>query len=419
MKRRTLRIFVILALLSIIGIVVTQLFWFKKAYENNVQEFDQNCNIALKEVVKDILKFNNRTNFPIDPVVKLKDNYYAVMVNDQINGIVLEHYLQTELKKFNIHQGFEFSIYDCANKKIVYGGYVEGEGKYLPNEQPNLPTFKTDNYYFTVYFPHITSTIVAQMTLWTYSTGILLLVVIFFSYSLFVILKQKRLSEIQRDFINNMAHEIRTPLSTITISAQTLKNPNIIENPQRLLNYSTIIMNEAIKLKNQVDRVLSIADFEHQLKLKIEPTPIHELIEKTASQFQIQENKTVNFTFHFDSKINLVNIDALHMANLISNFIDNSIKYSKEIVNIKISTELLQANKISIHFEDDGLGISKENQKRIFTKFYRVPTGDVHTIKGFGIGLNYVALIVKAHKGTLQVNSDLHKGCKFTINLAL
>jgi two-component system phosphate regulon sensor histidine kinase PhoR len=419
MKRRTLGIFMLLALISIVGIVVTQVYWFKKAYENNEQEFDKNVTIALKEVVKGILNYNNIHTVPVDPVQQITANYYAVMVNDRIHADVLEHYLQTELKKFNINQGFEYSIYDCANKKIVYGGYLEGELADKFTEKHHLPQWKEDNYYFTVYFPHKAGGIIGEMTIWLYLSGIILVVVIFFSYSLFVILKQKRLSEIQRDFINNMAHEIRTPLSTITISAQTLKNPEIIHSPQRLLNYATIIMDEAVKLKNQVERVLSIADSESKMKINPEAVDMHKLIEQVANQLIHNSTKKVSFSFIPHAKNGIVNGDKLHLGNLISNLIDNSIKYTYEDVVITITTLNKNANTIEIQVLDNGVGISKENQKKIFDKFYRVPTGNIHNTKGFGIGLNYVALITKAHKGSITVQSENNNGTTFTITLPI
>jgi len=418
MKRRTIRIFVVLALISIIGIVITQVYWFNKAYQNNEQEFNKNVNIALKEVVKGILKYNNIFTTPVDPVKQLTPNYFAVMVNDQINAEVLEHYLQTELIKFNIRQGFEYGIYDCTTEKIVYGGYVEGEGIFKPNEKNHLPKWKGSNYYFTVYFPHKASGIVGQMNLWLYSSAIIIIVVIFFSYSLFVILKQRRLSEIQRDFINNMAHEIRTPLATITISAKTLKDPEIANNPQRLLNYATIITDEAIKLKNQVERVLSIADSESAMKLNIENVDVHQLILTVSKQLVSNtDNKKVSFKFEPKAIQFIVSADKMHLSNLIANLMDNSIKYSKEEVEITISTFNNLPNTIEIHFTDNGLGISKDNQKKIFDKFYRVPTGNIHNAKGFGIGLNYVSLIAREHRGSIKVSSVLNSGSTFIVTL--
>ncbi|MFZ4799239.1 MAG: sensor histidine kinase [Bacteroidia bacterium] len=302
----------------------------------------------------------------------------------------------------------------------MVGGYVDGDDNFKPADKTNLPQWKADNYYFTIYFPHKTSGIVGQMALWLYSSAVVLIIVIFFSYSLFVILKQRRLSEIQRDFINNMAHEIRTPLTTIAISAQTLKDPEIVNNPQRLLNYSTIITDEANKLKNQVERVLSIADSETKLQLNFENFDIHELIDQTTKQLiNNTTNKIITYHFYPNALQSVLNADKLHIGNLIANIIDNAIKYSFDEVEINITTLNKNTNNITIQISDNGFGILKENQKKIFNKFYRVPTGNIHNTKGFGIGLNYVSLITKAHKGTIGLQSELNKGTTFILTLPI
>jgi len=418
LSSKTIRIFVVLALISILGIMLTQFFWFKKASDNHEREFKKNLNIALKEVVKGILKYNNTRGFPPDPVKQVDENTYIVMVNDQINSAVLEHYLVTEFKKFNINQSFEFSIYDCANQKMVEGRYVEGQKESVLVQSKNLPGFKRDNYYFTVYFPHMKSSLFWQMDVWLFSTAVLLIVVVFFGYSLFVILRQKRLSEIQRDFINNMTHEIRTPISTIAISAETLKSPDIIQTPQRLLNYATIIQDEAIKLKTQVERVLSVADNESKIKLYFEKFDLHALIKSVSEQMIMNDKgKKVELVLDFQAQNSIIKADKLHISNLITNLIDNSMKYSYDEVVITIHTANTKENKLEISFSDNGIGISKEHQKRIFDKFYRVPKGNIHDVKGFGIGLNFVMLITKMHNGSIKVISALNQGTMFKLIL--
>jgi two-component system phosphate regulon sensor histidine kinase PhoR len=418
LSSKTIRIFVVLALISILGIMLTQFFWFKKASDNHEREFKKNLNIALKEVVKGILKYNNTRGFPPDPVKQVDENTYIVMVNDQINSAVLEHYLVTEFKKFNINQSFEFSIYDCANQKMVEGRYVEGQKESVLVQSKNLPGFKRDNYYFTVYFPHMKSSLFWQMDVWLFSTAVLLIVVVFFGYSLFVILRQKRLSEIQRDFINNMTHEIRTPISTIAISAETLKSPDIIQTPQRLLNYATIIQDEAIKLKTQVERVLSVADNESKIKLYFEKFDLHALIKSISEQMIMNDKgKKVELVLDFQAQNSIIKADKLHISNLITNLIDNSMKYSYDEVVITIHTANTKENKLEISFSDNGIGISKEHQKRIFDKFYRVPKGNIHDVKGFGIGLNFVMLITKMHNGSIKVISTLNQGTMFKLIL--
>jgi two-component system phosphate regulon sensor histidine kinase PhoR len=176
-------------------------------------------------------------------------------------------------------------------------------------------------------------------------------------------------------------------------------------------------MDEAVKLKNQVERVLSIADSESKMKINAEIIDMNELINKITSQLLDNSSKKVAFNFIAGAKNAIVNGDKLHLGNLISNLVDNSIKYSYDDVHITITTKNKTPDTLEIQVTDNGVGISKENQKKIFDKFYRVPTGNIHNAKGFGIGLNYVALITKAHKGTIMVQSEEKAGATFIITL--
>ncbi len=415
MRNRTIKTFVVLAIVSIVGIIVTQIFWFKQAFDKTEQEFNRSLNIALTQTLKGILLYNNSSVLPVDPIQKLDHNYFAVMVNDQINADVLEHYLRNEFDKLNIHQSFEYRIFDCKNEQLVYGGYVEG--KMSDDEETvrrNLPVWKPDNYYFTVYFPNKTLDIVSGMSLWLFSSFVLFVVLIFFAYSLFVILKQKRLSEIQKDFINNMTHEIKTPVSIISASAETIRNPSIVEQPQRLLTYANIIIEESNRLKAQVERVLTLADSNRTIKLNIEKINLEELTRNIVDSLSEKEKNNIDIIYEFKASNTFVIGDEIYLSQLISNIVDNAIKYSKDKLILKIQTYNTNQS-ISIVFTDNGLGIAKEHLNKIFDKFYRVPTGNRHDVKGFGIGLNYVKLIAKLHKAKVSVDSVLGEGTSFTI----
>lgn len=417
MRNKTIKIFVVLAITSIIGIIGTQIFWYKKAFDKSESEFNRSLHIALNQSLKGVLLYNNTTTIPLDPIKKLEHNYYAVMVNDQINADVLEHYLKTEFQKLNIRQSFEYRIFDCANEQLMYGGYVEGENSF-DKEKVNrtLPVLKSDNYYFTVYFPHQTFDIVTSMSLWLFSSFVLFIVLIFFTYSLFVILKQKRLSEIQKDFINNMTHEIKTPVSIISASAETIRNPSIVEQPQRLINYANIIIEESNRLKLAIDRVLSIADTDRIIKYNTDRINIHNLIEEVTNSICNQSKKNINLKFNFKAKNYSVLGDEFYLSNLISNLTENAIKYSGDDLIFQIESKNV-GNCIELAFTDNGIGIDKKYLTKIFDKFYRVPTGNLHDAKGFGIGLSYVKQIVKLHKGNIKVNSELNKGTTFVIQL--
>ncbi|MDN5204070.1 HAMP domain-containing sensor histidine kinase [Fulvivirgaceae bacterium BMA10] len=419
MSRNTIRLVIILATVSLVGITVIQIFWVRKAFDLREKQFNQRVNIALKTVVDDINRCNNYPPSTINPIKQLSSNYYTVMVNNFIDPLQLEEFLTLEFKKKEIVSDFEYGIYDCSNEKMVYGNYVNLDSRTRnKTKAPSFPKLDRENYYFGVYFPTKDGNLISKMGIWSFSSAMLLIVIVFFGYALFVILKQKRLSEIQKDFINNMTHEFKTPISTITISSEVLKNPDIINNPRRLLNYATIIQEESQRLKKQVDRVLQMASIEKQeINLKKEKVDVHEIINQAIQNIQASlDEKKGKIACDLKATASIVSADKLHLTNIIYNLLDNALKYCKQVPSIKIFTESIK-NGIRISLRDNGIGISSENQKKIFNKFYRVPTGNVHDVKGFGLGLNYVKVMVRAHRGEVSLVSSLDVGSTFSIYL--
>ena len=256
------------------------------------------------------------------------------------------------------------------------------------------------------------------MGIWTFSSIVLLIVVIFFTYTLFVILRQKRLSEVQRDFINNMTHEFKTPISTISVSSEVLKDPGIIQQPQRLQNYANIIQKESNRLRNQVDRVLQMATMDiEKLELKKEEVDIEEVIQSVCESIRPSLNaKNGKLLYDNHAGSMLIKADKLHLTNILYNLLDNAVKYTHRDVVINIETIKISEG-IQILISDNGEGINKDHLKYIFNKFYRVPKGDVHDVKGFGLGLHYVKLVVQAHGGKISVSSTPGKGSTFKLIL--
>ncbi|MBX2947374.1 MAG: HAMP domain-containing histidine kinase [Cyclobacteriaceae bacterium] len=419
MKSSTIRLIVVLATISILGISVTQVYWVKRAFGLKEAEFDRQVNTALINVATQIFSLNNTPSPANNPVKQISTNYYVVMVNSEIDASLLEFLLRSEFERRNIQADFEYGIYDCTHEKMVYGNYVKLSDKASKREQnPNLPKWADAGYYFGVHFPNREAQILNQMGIWSFSTAVLLIVIVFFGYTLFVILKQKRLSEIQKDFINNMTHEFKTPISTIAVSTEVLKDTNIIQQPERLLQYATIIENENRRLKQHVERVLQMAKLDKEdVGLKKEVVNLHELIQEVVQSIGLAlREKQGSIQLNLSAVSANLQADKHHLTNVIFNLLDNAIKYCTDKPSITIRTEL-KGEVLSLTVEDNGIGISDENKRRIFQKFYRVPTGNVHDVKGFGLGLHYVKQIVEAHRGRITVTSEPGNGCAFTILL--
>jgi two-component system phosphate regulon sensor histidine kinase PhoR len=387
-------------------------------------------NLALENVANHIFDYNKMVAPAGKIVDQVSTNYFVVLLNGSIDSNLLGYLIKTEFDKRKITTDYQYGVYDCADQCMVGGNYYAPVKNFpQPSTPPTLPSqisltelpaTQTDGYYFGVRFFNIEANLVSQMGIWVFSSGVLLIVIFFFAYALFVILKQRRLSEVQKDFINNMTHEFKTPLSTIAISTGVLKDPKIVHTPERLLNYATIIENETHRLKQQVERVLQMARWEKSsLNLKREPLSLHQLVSESVQNNLFAVEKTGGMiSLQLKAKRDAVIADKLHVSNVLYNLIDNAVKYCKRHPSITISTES-NGQLIILAVADNGIGISEENQKKIFHRFYRVPTGNVHDVKGFGLGLNYVKLVVEAHGGKITVESKVDNGTTFRIVLPL
>ncbi len=405
MKSSSIRFIVILGALCIIGITVTQWYWVRRAFDLKEAEFDRTVSTALFNVANKIFEINKTPSPAVNPVKQVSTNYFVVQVNSDVDASLLEFLLKSEFEKRNIAADFEYGLYDCSSGKMTDGDY---------------DPFQPDAYHFGVQFPNREAHLINQMGIWSFSSMVLLLVILFFAYSLFVILKQKRLSEIQKDFINNMTHEFKTPISTIAVSTQVLKNPDIVHHPERLLNYTTIIEKENTRLKHQVERVLQMAKFDKEdVGLKKEKVDMHQIIRDAIENTTLSLRER-NGTIHCDLQAvsHIIDADRLHLTNVLYNLIDNAIKYCSGNPEIIVKTESA-GGSFYISVKDNGIGIARENHKKVFQKFYRVPTGNIHDVKGFGLGLHYVRSVVSAHRGRVKLESDLGNGSLFNISLPI
>ncbi len=420
MSRNTIRLILVVGTFSIIGILLIQAYWVIKNYELKEKEFDLTVRLILKNVAENILKYNHNTSPLVDPVQEISPDFFTVKVNDKIDSNLLGGLLRNEFLKEGIKTDIFYSIYDCMGKKIDGSGMVcfDSTSECTATMTGHLPDWNYDNFYFSVYFPEREKVLLSEMKLWLFSTIVLIVVIIFFAYVLFVVFQQKRLSEIQKDFINNMTHEFRTPISTILISCEVLKDSKITDNPQRLNSYAAIIESQAHRLNQHIERVLQMAKTDKgYIQLKHEQINIHDLLLEAISKINSSGNNdrlTIENNFLAENPIFVG--DRLHLLNIVYNLLDNSIKYCKKDPKVIITTKENNSD-IKISLADNGIGIASEYQKKVFDKFFRVPSGNVHNVKGFGLGLNYVKNIVKAHHGKIELKSQIEQGSVFTVTL--
>lgn len=411
---------IILAAISIVGITFTQIYWVRRAFNMHENQFYRDVSSSLRSVAQQIFEINKTPSPANNPVDQVSSNYFTVTINGPIDASLLEFLLITEFEKRNITD-FEYGIYNCSDQCMIGGNYITPKAKTVSNF-PETPRIKLNNdgYFFAVHFPKVEANLISQMGIWGFSSAVMLLVIFFFVYTLFVILKQRRLSEIQKDFINNMTHEFKTPISTIAISTEVLKDPGIVHTPERLLNYATIIQNENHRLKQQVERVLQMARSDKEdIGLKKEQVDVHDLIHEAVKNVSPSlEARHGKIQLELNAKRSFTQVDKLHFINVFNNLLDNAIKYNLNAPEIIIRTSDTQ-KCLTVSVADNGIGISEDNQKKVFHKFYRVPTGNLHDVKGFGLGLNYVKLIVRKHGGKVSLQSHVEKGSTFIIEIPL
>ncbi len=418
MRKNTIRLVILLGTVSVIGIILIQIYWVRKAFDLKEKQFDQTIQIALRNTAEKLADYGQFALPNQNLINQVSTDYYVVNVNNSIDAKALEFYLVSEFEKLGVNTDFEYGIYDCSSDKMVYGNYITVTKTVENKPLKNLPKLGKFVYYFGVYFPERSSYIISKMDNWELTSIILLVVIVFFGYAMFIILQQRRLSEIQRDFINNMTHEFKTPLSTIVISSETLSDSGIVNTPERLSTYVGIIKEEAERLNRHVERVLQSAKTERSgFKLNKEIIDLHALLTNVLDNFKVNiQNINGRTEVNTNAVHHFVLADKQHLTNVIFNLLDNAVKYSDKSPVITVST-YNNGNKLFLSIKDNGTGIEKDYRKRIFDKFFRVPSDNVHNVKGFGLGLAYVKSIVTAHKWKIQLESEINKGSNFIIEM--
>lgn len=420
MSQKTIRLVILFAAISLLGIGGFQLFWVNKAFNLESKQFDERVFVALSNIARTVQKVNQDTSDLYAPVQQISSNFYIVSTNDTLHPFLLENILTKEFENRNIKTAFEFVIYDCFTDSIVFGKNVplEKDDKSFINFASKNERWTESTHYFGVFFPEKSSYIISAMDFWVFSTAFILIVMLFFSYTIWVILKQKRIAEIKTDFINNMTHELKTPISTISLSIDVLASDGIINNPERLKNYARIIKEENNRLKTQVEKVLQMASIESSnITLEKKEVDVHQLLSNTIKSFDlILKTKNGEIMTKFTSTNFVIIGDPFHLGNVFFNLIDNAIKYSTDAPRIEIET--FESNQgVIVDFKDNGIGIPEKDQKYIFDKFYRVTNGDLHDVKGFGLGLNYASTMMKLHNGYIKLKKNTPHGSIFSLFL--
>lgn len=342
-------------------------------------------------------------------------------IKERLTDCELDTIISTELRNRGIPLRYEYCVTNNEGNKMLMSNCPEGKAEALLKSKYRTQLFPNDLFskpnFLVIGFPGSISYVLSSMWLMLVGSSVFTLIILFvFMYTIQVIIRQKKISDIKSDFINNMTHEFKTPIATISLAADSLKNPKVVADPEKMDYFTRIIREENKRMNAQVEHVLQMAQIEKgELSLRKEDVNLHEIILQAVDLIRLQvESREGMLTAELNSTNPVVKADMLHLSNVIFNLLDNANKYSPGKPAIVITTEDLDLG-VLVKVKDSGMGMSRDTIKKIFEKFYRVPTGNIHNIKGFGLGLSYVKAIVEQHHGWIDVKSEPGKGSTFEV----
>jgi len=412
-RKRNLQIIIIVSALSLLGLIFMQFFWMRKSLRVAEKHYNHRVNLALQDVIKEIERTEGGLQFLLTP-----KNEIVQAGSKKLNSLLHQYFDYHRLES-----NFNYTITTNRSDSILF---TYAPLKAMANDtRPHKVCLNRleggGGLHLEIFFPTKQRAIFLEKIAWFIFSGLFLLVVIFsFSYIIFMIIRQKKLSEMKSDFINNMTHEFKTPISTISLAAEVLLQSNESSSTSRLKRYAKIIFDENQRMQTRVDRVLQMALIDkNEFRLNLSETDIHKLIKETMNSISLHDyEKQVQVKYNLTAENHVILADELQIRSMINNLLENAVKYSSKQPVINISTRQMNGS-VHIRLQDNGIGISSEAAKHIFDKFYRVHTGNIHDVKGFGLGLYYVKSIVEAHSGSIKVRSELKKGTTFDIFLPI
>ncbi|MDR3715001.1 MAG: HAMP domain-containing sensor histidine kinase [Puia sp.] len=446
-------VIIVLITLSLIGIIYIQVNWIYTMVENKQEELRHNVVLSMNDVGQQLIE--QKAASPSIKTLRLRPNFPSWRSSDQfITELMKPPTIAERFSKDEINDKLKKALANRGLKDVKFEFAISSDlGRLDADLGSNTFELRSDNFLkamedtvnnlplvyllqspgsmesetlavpetFAVIVPNYKNIVLKQTRLMIGGAVFFtLLIVAAFYVNVNALLRQKKLSEIKNDFINNMTHEFKTPLATISLAVDALRNEKVIHDRQKSEYFSGIIKEENKRMNKQVETILQASLLDRQeLQLNLRPIHAHNVILEAMENFQLQlEGKGGRSELQLNARNDLLEVDEVHFTNLISNLIDNAIKYSRDSLLIKITTHSTHKNLV-IRIEDNGIGMSKETQRRIFEKFYRAHTGNLHNVKGFGLGLSYVKTVVDAHQGKIKVDSVIGKGTNFTMEFPL
>lgn len=438
--KRTFPVITILISLSLLGLILLQISWFANLLEITRQQFRDKFDKACFSVAEEMGQALVKESIPLLPFQQKGSMFRSgfsfrgfgqPLVVNKFTHQEIEYKLKAALKAQKLADlSIEFAVTNPLGEyELISKGYEKAYWDTLHNQKRVYP-IRTYSIYETessgmealvVVTPQFDLPIISSLK-WMLIGALLFMAVILaaFYVTIKTLLNQKKLSEIKSDFINNMTHEFKTPIATISLAVDALKNEKVQAEPERAKYFTGIIKEENIRMNKQVEAILQAALMEkEEFRLNKKQVSVHKIIQQTIEKYQLQLQKQEGQVhLLLNASTDTIDADEVHFTNAISNLIDNAIKYANGAPDITVTTHST-LKQLVIQIADKGIGMSRETEKRIFEKFYRAHTGNLHQVKGFGLGMSYVKSVIDAHEGTIRVSSTLGKGSTFTVSVKL
>jgi two-component system phosphate regulon sensor histidine kinase PhoR len=431
--------------LSLVGIIVIQLSWIKNMVLLREEQIKHSVEQSTKMVAEDLAQHKGSyaaggKKLDIVPEDFSLNLLKPITIGQQFSVEDIQKKLQAAFLQNNLKDiRFEFAL-ASLNKAGEVGSYFEKQSKdFIDHYEDSTKNFNyivpvvppsgtagenlAPDEIFIVVVPDIKNLVFKSLR-WRITTSVLFTLIILAAFYLTVrtMLRQKKLGEIKNDFINNMTHEFKTPIATISLAVDAMRNEKVIHDREKMGYFSDIIKEENQRMNRQVETILKASQLEKQeVDLNLKPVHVHDVIHDVVDNFALQlDEKKGKVELQLNAANDMINADEVHFSNLVNNLVDNAVKYAKDNTPpvIKLSTQSNGKNFI-MKIEDNGIGMTKDTVKRVFERFYRAHTGNVHNVKGFGLGLSYVKTMVEAHDGDIKAESTLGKGSTFTVDLPL
>jgi len=417
MRTATVKIIIIVASFALVGLVLTQTFWIRGEILLGQRQFDHRADNALADVVKELKDYTGHAS-RFAPRVNIRSEEPGNIL-DIIDTSLVRSLVKKYVGYHRLDEKYSFAIAKSSNDSVIYqsGGFT-AEPKNSGLYKACLSSiWQNDYYHLALYFPQKNKAVIVELVLWLVLT-ILFLLIITFSVAFIIItyLRQKKLSEMKNDFVNNITHEFKTPISTIALASEVLMKSDSRSVAERIKKYAGIIYDENERMRLQVERVLQMAKQDyHEIHVNPGEVQLHELLDSLINNFRLEKTeKNTNLQFIPEATQPVILADEMFLTGIVSNILENAIKYSGIQPEITVKTRDYKEG-ILISVIDHGMGMSRDVQKHVFDKFYRAHTGNVHNVKGFGLGLYYAKVMTEAHGGSISVTSELNKGSRFDV----